>query len=207
MTTILRIDSSSRTAESHSRALGDHFERAWRARHRGDRFLRRDLAAQPIGHITDTTIAGFYAAAGQLSAAQRAATALSDELIAELQSAQVLLLTVPMYNFSLPSALKAWIDQIVRIGKTFAYDGTKFTGLVTVRHAYIFCAYGAMGYTDGGPYSAFNFVESYLQSLFGFLGIPDVRFFSVQGTTVDVAQVADHLSRTKQHIDTAVAHA
>lgn len=207
MTTILRIDSSSRTTESRSRELGDHFERAWRARHPSDRFLRRDLAAQPITHITDTTIAGFYAAAGQLSPAQRAATALSDELIAELQSAQVLLLTVPMYNFSLPSALKAWIDQIVRVGKTFTYDGTKFAGLVTVQHAYIFCAYGAGGYTDGGPFSAFNFLEPYLKSLFGFLGIPDVQFFAVQGTTLDLANLASNLARSKQHIDSAIAHA
>lgn len=207
MTTILRIDSSSRTAESRSRELGDHFERAWLAHHPGDRFLRRDLVAQPIAHITDATIAGFYAAAGQLSATQRAATALSDELIAELQSAEVLLLTVPMYNFSVPSGLKAWIDQIVRTGKTFSYDGTNFSGLVRVRYAYIFCAYGAGGYTDGGPFSAFNFLESYLKSLFGFLGIPDVQFFAIQGTTLDLANVANSLVRTKQRIDSAVARA
>lgn len=207
MTIILRIDSSSRTTDSRSRELGDHCETAWLARNPSDRVIRRDLAAQPIPHINDQTIAGFYTPSDRLTKELCAATALSDSLIAELQSADVLFVTVPMYNFSVPSALKAWIDQIVRIGKTFSYDGSNFAGLVTVKHAYVFCAYGAGGYTDGGPFSSFNFLEPYLKSLFGFLGIADVQFFAVQATTADAASVTTNLIQSKQRIDVALAHA
>lgn len=205
MTTLLRIDSSSRTAASQSRALGDYFEKSWQTRDPGMRVVRRDLIAEPIPHIADRTIAGYYTPAEQFTPELRAATALSERLITELQSANVLLLTVPMYNFSIPSALKAWIDQIVRIGYTFSYDGTNFGGLVKVKQAYVACAYGASGYTNGGPFSPYNFLEPYLNALLGFLGIAEVQFFSVQATTTDAATIAKHFDEAKRYIDTAIA--
>ena len=205
MSTLLRIDSSSRTTTSHSRALGDYFEKTWHARNPNDRVVRRDLVSEPIPHIVDQTILGYYTPAEQLTPELRAATALSDRLIAELQSADVLLLTVPMYNFSVPSALKAWIDQIVRIGHTFSYDGKNFAGLVKIKRAYVLCAYGAGGYTDGGPFSAYNFLEPYLKSLLGFLGILEVQFFAVQATTADPATVATNLEVAQRKIDMAIA--
>ncbi len=204
MTTLLRIDSSSRTTTSQSRALGDYFVNSWTARNPETKLIGRDLVAEPIPHISNQTITGYYTPAEQLTAELRSATALSDYLIAELQSAEILLLTVPMYNFSIPSALKAWIDQIVRIGYTFSYDGKSFGGLVRVKQAYVMCAYGAAGYTDSGPFSAFNFLEPYLKSLLGFLGIPDVQFFSVQATTADPATVAANLEMAKRKIDAAI---
>src|SRR5690348_3139865 len=91
MTTILRVDASSRAAGSVSRALGDHFERAWLDRNPGDRVIHRDVATEPIGHIAEETIAGFYAPADRFTDELRAATVLSDRLIAEVQSADVLL--------------------------------------------------------------------------------------------------------------------
>lgn len=205
MTTILRIDSSSRTTSSQSRALADYFENIWQAREPSTSFTRRDLVAEPIPHISDQTIIGYYTPAEQFTAGLRAATALSDQLITELQSADILLLTVPMYNFSVPSALKAWLDQIVRIGHTFSYDGNNFGGLVRVKQAYVMCAYGAAGYTDGGPFSAYNFLEPYLKALLGFLGIQDVQFFSVQATTADSATVATNIATAKRKIDAAIA--
>ena len=132
------------------------------------------------------------------------ATALSDQLITELQSANILLLTVPMYNFSIPSSLKAWIDQIVRIGYTFSYDGKTFGGLVRVQQAYVLCAYGAGGYTDGGPFSGYNFLQPYLNALLSFLGISKVQFFSVQATTADASTVANNMEMGKRQIDEAI---
>lgn len=205
MSTLLRIDSSSRTTASHSRALGDYFEKTWHARNPNDRVVRRDLVSEPIPHIVDQTILGYYTPTAQLTPELRAATALSDRLIAELQSADALLLTVPMYNFSVPSALKAWIDQIVRIGHTFSYDGKNFAGLVKIKRAYVLCAYGAAGYTDGGPFSAYNFLEPYLKSLLGFLGILEVQFFAVQATTADPATVATNLEVAQRKIDITIA--
>src|SRR4051812_6634355 len=92
MNTILRIDASARAATSLSRALGDYFEQRWVAHNPRDRVLRRDLVSDPIDHIAEQTITGFYTPADQFTAELRAATDLSDRLIAELQSADVLLL-------------------------------------------------------------------------------------------------------------------
>lgn len=204
MTTLLRIDSSARIGTSQSRALGDYFINSWHARNPGTKIISRDLVAEPIPHISNQTITGYYTPAENLTAELRSATALSDHLIAELQSSDVLLLTVPMYNFSIPSALKAWIDQIVRIGHTFSYDGKSFGGLVKVKQAYVICAYGAAGYAEGEAFSAINFLEPYLKSLLGFLGIPDVQFISLQATTADPATVASNLELAKRKIDTLI---
>jgi FMN-dependent NADH-azoreductase len=133
------------------------------------------------------------------------ATALSDELIGELQSADILLISVPMYNFTVPSAFKAWVDQIVRIGHTFAYDGTNFTGLVTVKRAYVICAYGASGYTDGGAFSAFNFLEPYVKGLLSFLGISEIQFFNLQATTSDQTTLTENINQTQKAIATTIA--
>ncbi|MGL5078383.1 MAG: FMN-dependent NADH-azoreductase, partial [Waterburya sp.] len=142
MAKILRIDSSSRLQGSHSRELADYFQAIWLEKYPSDQVIVRDLVKTPVPHIADIAIAGFYTPKDQHTDAMTSATALSDELIGELQSADVLLISVPMYNFTVPSAFKAWVDQIVRIGHTFAYDGTNFTGLVTVKRAYVICAYG-----------------------------------------------------------------
>ena len=197
MPTLLRIDASSRNTASHSRALGDAFEAEWRALHPDAAIVRRDLAAEPVPHIADATIAGFYAAPEAMTPELREATALSDALIAELTVADVLLITTPMYNFSVPSALKAWVDQIVRIGRTFSYDGANFTGLVTGRRAVVACAYGAAGYGEGGPLAAFDLLRSYLQLLLGFLGFTDVRFVTAEATTADEATVAANVTRAQ----------
>jgi FMN-dependent NADH-azoreductase len=137
MTTILRIDASSRDQGSASRTLGDHLEQSLIARIPGAQPIRRDLATEPPPHVESATIIGYYTPPEAMTDVLRQATALSDALIAELRSADILLLTTPMYNFSVPSALKAWIDQVVRIGHTFSYDGANFTGLLTGKKAYV----------------------------------------------------------------------
>ncbi|MGB5635059.1 MAG: NAD(P)H-dependent oxidoreductase [Waterburya sp.] len=205
MALILRIDSSSRVQDSHSRSLADYFHTAWLEKYPQDKFIVRDLIKNSCPHISDITIAGFYTPKEQHTEDMKKATALSDELIGELQSADILLLSVPMYNFSVPSALKAWIDQIVRIGDTFAYDGKNFTGLVTVKRAYIICAYGASGYTDDGAFSALNFLEPYLKNLFSFLGIPEIQIFNIQATTADEATVVGHTEQVEKEIDGAIS--
>ncbi|MDJ0593149.1 MAG: NAD(P)H-dependent oxidoreductase [Pleurocapsa sp. MO_226.B13] len=197
---LLRIDSSSRLQGSHSRELADYFQTIWLEKHPQDRVLIRDFAKTSLPHISDMAIAGFYTSREQQTEEMKMATALSDELIDELHTADILLISVPMYNFSVPSVLKAWIDRIVRIGRTFAYDGTNFTELVKVQRAYIVCTYGASGYTAGKAFAAFNFLEPYLRGLFSFLGIPEIHFFNLEGTTEDEATVAQNTQEIKQAI-------
>lgn len=201
MTTLLRLDASARRDGSLSRTLGDHFVAQWQRHNPAGSIVVRDLALEPIEAIRQTTIAAFYTPAEKFTSETREATALSDRLIRELQEASEVVITVPMYNFGVPSALKAWIDQIVRIGHTFSYDGTTFRGLLTAKRSTVLCAYGANGYLDGGPFAAADFVKPYLGFLLQFLGIADVRFSVVEATTADAATVDAALARAKGEIE------
>jgi len=198
MPTLLRIDSSSRRDGSHSRALADAFETAWSARFPDATIMRRDLAANPIAHIHETTIAGFYTPAEKLDTNLKGAVALSDELIEEVNAADTILIATPMYNFTVPSALKSWVDQIVRINRTFSYDGTNFTGLVKARRVVVVAAFGAGGY--GSALAGADFVTPYLKFLFGFLGVSDVTVIPAEATTADAATVASNIDRAKADI-------
>ena len=198
MPTLLRIDSSSRRDGSHSRALADAFETAWSARFPDATIMRRDLAANPIAHIHETTIAGFYTPAEKLDTNLKGAVALSDELIEEVNAADTILIATPMYNFTVPSALKSWVDQIVRINRTFSYDGTNFTGLVKARRVVVVAAFGAGGYGDA--LAGADFVTPYLKFLFGFLGVSDVTVIPAEATTADAATVASNIDRAKADI-------
>lgn len=200
MTRILRIDSSSRIEDSHTRKLADYFQTTWLDKYPQDLIVKRDLVKTQLPHLSNTAIAGFYTPEEQQTLEMKQAIALSDELVEELQSVNILLISVPIYNFSVPSALKAWIDQVVRIGKTFAYDGTNFAGLVKVKQAYIICAYGSSGYVNGGAFSSLNFLEPYLEGLFNFLGIENIQFFHLQGTAADEATVAANTKNAEQEI-------
>lgn len=215
MAHLLRIDASARIEESHSRALGDYFETAWEAANPITRrflsktpkneIVRRDLAARPISHIANSTIAGFYTPPDGFTPDLYAATAMSDELIAELQAADTLLITTPLYNFSLPSSLKAWIDQIMRIGHTFSFDGENFGGLLQVKDVVIICAYGASGYMDTNAMKSANFLQPYLEFLFGFMGAASIRFISAEGMTGDASHVEATLTQARSDIDALFA--
>lgn len=187
MTRLLRIDASSRKEGSHSRMLTDQFIAAWRAANPADTVVTRDLVSQPVPHIADETIKGFYTPDDQMTPALKAATALSDTLIAEVKAADVLVIGVPMYNFSIPSALKAWIDHIVRGGHTYAFDGSNFSGLLTGKKAYLLTAYGASGFQPEAGFRGANFLDPYLSFLLGFLGFSAVTTIPVEGLNIDPA--------------------
>lgn len=178
---LLRIDASSRTEGSASRRLADAVEARWRAAHPHGQVRHRDLAREPIPHIAAATIAGYYAPPEAMTRDLRAATRLSDELIAELKGAHTLLIAAPIYNFSLPSSLKAWIDQVVRIGHTFAYEDGRFSGLVRGPKAVLALAYGAAGYQ--GPLAAMDHLRPYLGQLLPFIGIEEVEVVAAEATT------------------------
>ncbi len=187
---LLRIDSSSRVTGSYSRKLGDQFEHAWIKRFPAGTITRRDVALQSLPHIENTTIAGMFTPPEQHSSEMVAALVQSDTLIAELKAADTLLLTVPMYNFGVPSALKAWIDQITRIGHTFSFDGSNFGGLLKGKKAHVVIAYGAGGYAHGASFAAANFVEPYLKFLLAFLGFNEVITYNDEATNTNPAGIA-----------------
>jgi len=183
MTSLLRIDSSSRREGSHSRELADVIAQVWRDKHPGGTVVERDLIADPVPHIANETIAGFYSDPSAYSAETAAAMVLSDALVHELIAADDLLFSVPIYNFSVPSALKAWIDQIVRPGYTFQFneDGSVI-GLLQNKRVYVALAYG-LNYS-GTDLAAYDFLKPYLETTFGYIGLTDVKFIAVEGTAL-----------------------
>ncbi|MGB1092938.1 MAG: FMN-dependent NADH-azoreductase [Oceanobacter sp.] len=184
MPSILRIDTSPRVADSHSRAIADLVEKAFMSGDSAYKVTRRDLASMEIPALSQAAITGFFSPKDGLSEELQQATALSDELIAELQGADTLLISAPLYNFGAPSSLKAWIDQIVRVNETFSFDGSSFGGLVRAKRAILALSYGAQGYAPGAEMSAANFLEPYLAFVLKFLGVEDVQVFRIEGTSV-----------------------
>ena len=191
MTRILRIDSSARpiSGGSRSRELADSIVAKLLAKYPGAELVTRDLVATPLPHISNETITGFYTPPEQLTADLNNALALSNTLISELRSADAVVISAPIYNFSIPSALKAWIDQITRINETFAYEDGQFSGLLPDRPVYVAYAYGAGGYGTGRPLESYDFMRPYLTLLLRFIGLTSITSFAVEATTADAASV------------------
>lgn len=209
MTTILRIDSSSRPDASSanggegsfSRTIANNVEKRLITELGSPTVIRRDLAAQPLPHISNTTIQGYYTSADAMTPDLFKATALSDALISEIEQADILLISIPIYNFSIPSAFKACVDQIVRIGRTFSYENGQFGGLVSGKRAYVCYSYGAEGYLDGGPLNGFDHMSPYVRMVLGFIGITDCVEFAIEATTAEKETVEVKMRRTLDDID------
>lgn len=170
---LLQVDSSARTS-SVSRKLTALFAEEWKKSHPEGEVIHRDLATSALPPITDEWEAT-YMDESQITPAQRAYLATSDQLIAELQGAETVVIGAPMYNFSISAQLKAWIDQIVRVGKTVRYAKDGPHGLLGGRSAIVITARGG-SYEEGGPTAGFDFQEPYLRFLLGVIGLTDVEF-------------------------------
>lgn len=183
MPNLLRIDSSPMAgAASFSRQLTDEFVRRWQERHPDGTVVTRDLAATVLPVLDAQWIAAAYTPESARTAEQRAALAASDTLTSELQAADEYVLGVPMHNFSIPGTLKLWIDQVARSGKTFTYAGGAPAGLLRDKSATLILTSGG-NYEPGTPAAAMDFVEPYLRSVFGFMGVTDLRIVRAGGTS------------------------
>jgi len=180
MPTLLHLDSSP-LETSISRELGREFVKTWNAVHPDGNVIYRDLAASAPNPLDAQWIFATFTPESARTPEQVAALALSDELIGELRRADEYVIGVAMHNFSIPSVLKLWIDQIVRGGETFAFGESGPVGLLKGKKATVLVATGGE-YDAGSPFSAFNFVEPYLRSVLGFLGVTDVSFVTAGGT-------------------------
>jgi FMN-dependent NADH-azoreductase len=176
MRTLLQLNTSLYSGQGQSSRLAGEFVAAWLRRHPADRVLRRDLAEQPVPHLDAETFQAFGTAAESRTPAQRAAVADSDALIAELKVADVIVLGVPMYNFGVPSTLKAYFDHVARAGVTFRYTASGPEGLLKNKKAYVFATRG--GRYHGTPQDS---QSDYLRQFLGFLGIRDIEFIYAEG--------------------------
>ena len=197
MKTLLRIDSSIRKNGSHSRALADHFQARWCEAHPSGQVRIRDLADDPVPHLTDAALAAFHGA----SVGNANAAALSDTLIAELKTADELLIASPLYNFNLPSTLKAYIDHVVRFGHTFDQPAGNYRGLLNGKRACVITTRG--GTRPSGAED--DFQGTYLKTALNFIGIEQVDIIAVEGTAQQDANRAEQLARARRQIDRVVS--
>jgi FMN-dependent NADH-azoreductase len=179
MTTLLQIKASI-SDQGLSSQLANDFVAAYRANHPGARVLVREVAsAEPVPHLTGERFGAFIAKPEERTDAQHAVVAFSDALIDELKRADIIVIGLPMYNFGVPSQLKAYFDHIARAGATFKYTATGPEGLLTGKKVYVFA-------TRGGLYagSPLDTQTGYVRDFLGFLGMKDVQFVYAEGLAV-----------------------
>jgi len=182
MPTLLHIDSSPLYGRSVSRELTDAFVAEWKASHPAGRVIHRDLNAPAMPPITAEWIGAVYTPEEARTPQQKELLSLSDSLLGELEQADEYVFGVPMHNFGVPSVLKLWIDQIARVGRTFSYANGKPKGLIVGKKATFIIATGGI-YDPQTQMASFNFVEPYLRSVFGFLGVTNATFLTAGGTS------------------------
>lgn len=176
MTTLLQINASLFSNNGQSTRLSEKFVAAWRDANPHGKIVVRDLAAAPVPHLDAHRFGAFLSKPDERTAQQQAVVDFSDALIEELRNADVIALGLPMYNFGVPSTLKAYFDHIARAGVTFRYTETGPVGLLNGKKAYIFAARG--GVYEG---SALDTQSGYVRDFLRFIGISDVEFVYAEG--------------------------
>jgi len=167
---------------SISRKLSAAFAKTWTNAHSGGTVIARDLTAIDIPVIDGRWVGAAYTPENARTPEQKETLTISDSLIADLQEADEYVIGVPMHNFSIPSTLKLWIDQVARVGKTFSYGSGGAKGLLTGKKATLIIACGGV-YEHGTALAALNFATPYLRAVLGFMGITDVNFIAAEGTS------------------------
>ena len=200
MSTVLVLTCSPRGERSVSRALTTRFAQEWAKHHPQDTIRLRDLGQNPVPHVNEMWIVGASAGEEHQSGASREAVSISDTLIEELLSADRYVIGVPMYNFNIPSTFKAWIDQIVRAGRTFAGGPTGYEGLVKDRRALFITTSGGI-YAPGTPAAEMNFQEPYLRAIFAFIGVTDVKFVVASGMNQGPDEAAKSRAKAERALD------
>lgn len=195
MPTLLVIKASLFGGNGQSTQLADAFTARWRAQYPDGQVLCRDLAADPLPHLNGNAFAGFVADAASRSPEQQASVAMSDALIAELKQADAVVLALPMYNFTVPSTFKAWMDHVARAGVTFRYTETGPQGLLETGPLYVFCA-------RGGQYSGTerDTQTPLIKIFFGMLGFTDFHFTYAEGLALGEDAAAESLKNANEAI-------
>lgn len=195
MKNLLQINSSIFSSGGQSSQLADQFVAAWHSRHPHAQVLLRDLARAPLPHLDAQRVTAFFTQPETRTPEQRAFVAESDALIDEIRQAEILVIGLPMYNFGIPSTLKAYFDHIARAGVTFRYTENGPQGLLTGKKAYVFAARG--GLYAGTPLDS---QTGYVRDFLGFLGITDVEFVYAEGLNMGEAIKDTALAEARQRL-------
>ncbi len=182
MNKILRIDASARTSRSLTRTLADRFTDSWLTRRPGDEVILRDVGRNPPAIISEDWIAAAFAK--ERTQEQEQLLAASEELIAEVAEAQIIVLAAPMYNYGMPAALKAWFDQVVRVDKTFTFDLARgdaplepvFSGKTLI----LLTSWGEFGFGPGGPNEGRDCLTPHVRTAARYLGVETFHHIGIE---------------------------
>lgn len=189
MKKVLVINSSARTLKSHSRTLTDVFVNHWKTTHNNTHIIFRDLGTENVPHINENWIAAAFKPEAERSEQEKEALKMSDIYISELHQADIIVLGTPMYNWSIPSTLKAYIDQVVRVNQTWKLNPANlenpYVGLLENKTLFLLLSRGAQGYEKGEYNEHINFQTDYLKTVFNIMGVHNIHIVAVNGTSFD----------------------
>jgi FMN-dependent NADH-azoreductase len=191
--TLLQLNTSLFSTNGASSRLTDELVATWRAQNPGGTVIVRDLAREPVPHLSAERFQAFIMKPDERTAEQQAVVDYSDALIAEIKRADVIVLGLPMYNFSVPSTLKAYFDHIARAGETFRYTDKGAVGLLTGKKAYVIATRG--GVYRGTP--ADN-ETAFVRQFLNFIGIEDVEFVYAEGLAISDASKQAGLAQAQR---------
>jgi FMN-dependent NADH-azoreductase len=184
MKNLLVINVSPSGEASASRQVSKQLVEKLRSEH--GTIVERDLAKEPLPHLTPEMIQAYFTPVDNRSSAQKQLLEKSDQLVDELLAADTIVVATPMWNFGPPSVLKSWVDHIVRAGRTFSFAEGKLKGLAKAQKAYVIISSGGLFST--GPMSLMDAVTPSLKSVFSFIGVPEVQIIRVEGTNDPTAR-------------------
>ena len=189
MKKILVLNSSLRTLNSHSRKLTEVFIDHWKNNHANSAIVYRELGNGSVSHISESWVNATHKPEAERSEEEIEILKMSTNYIAELRQADVIVMGVPMYNWSIPSALKAYIDQIFRYNETFTVDPANtenpYVGLLENKTLFLMLSRGSAGYEKGEPNEHLNFQSNYLKTVFKIMGINNIHIVAVDGVSFD----------------------
>ena len=178
--TLLHIDVSARVERSISRDLSAKFIDTWMKARPDDKVIRRDIGKNPPGFVTEEWIAAGFTPSEKRTSAHRAVLAESDELIAELAAADIVVLGTPMYNYGMPAALKAWVDQVIRVNETFSFDLARgdwpLEPILKNKVLVGLTSSGEFGFGPGGVREHMNFLHGHVKTIAHYLGVAEHHF-------------------------------
>jgi FMN-dependent NADH-azoreductase len=209
MAHLLHIDSSPRGERSHSRRMTREFVEQWKQAHPNDSVTYRDIGRNPVPYVDEPWIAAAFTAPEERTPDLWEAIRTSDQLVDEFLAADIYVVGVPMYNFSVPGAFKSYIDQIVRVGRTVAFEpndsANVFKPLVLDKKMFIIEARGDSGFHPGGKYASMNYHDPYLVTVFGFMGITDITFVHVENDEYGGQKLAESIAKARIKISELTA--
>lgn len=199
---LLVINSSARNTGSKSRMLADTFVNHWKKKHSISTIQFRELGSQTIPHITEQWISAAFKPLEIRTEEDFNALKISDEYIKELKDADVIVVASPMYNWSIPSSLKAYIDQVVRVNETWKYNPDNlqnpYIGLLKNKSVVLLLTRGSQGYEKGGYNEHIDFQTNYLKRVFNVIGISDIHVVNIDGEANNQEEYNVNINRAHQ---------